>query len=232
MTERLITTLFLIESVDGKISSGDTDEMDVDKDWKNIPGVAEGLHQYYDIEKTTDFFSLNSGKVFAKIGFNEKQAIQDKIPVTFVVIDNQPHLTENGLKYLSHKGKQVIIVTTNPKHPAFAVKGELGNIEIIKYDTNIDFTDLFQKLKTVYGAERMTIQTGGTLNAVLVRNNLIDFVSVVVAPLLVGGKNTPTLVDGESLHAEQELFNLQALELVECKQLENSYLHLIYKVRK
>ena len=49
----------MLESLDGKISSGNTDELDADKDWCKIDGVKEGLHQYYEIESTTDSFSLN-----------------------------------------------------------------------------------------------------------------------------------------------------------------------------
>ena len=63
---RPITTLFMLMSVDGKISTGATDDLDEDKDFPNIKGVNEGLHQYYEIEKTTDLWSLNSGRVQAK----------------------------------------------------------------------------------------------------------------------------------------------------------------------
>lgn len=70
---RSITTLFMLESLDGKISSGDSDNLDADKDWCRINGVKEGLQQYYDIEQTTDLFSINTGRVMAKIGLNEKK---------------------------------------------------------------------------------------------------------------------------------------------------------------
>ena len=52
--DRPITTLFMLMSVDGKISTGSSDERDVDRDFPKIPGVREGLHQYYEIEQTTD----------------------------------------------------------------------------------------------------------------------------------------------------------------------------------
>lgn len=55
-----ITTLFMLMSVDGKISTGTVDELDVDRDFPRINGVKEGLYQYYEIEKTTDLWSLNS----------------------------------------------------------------------------------------------------------------------------------------------------------------------------
>lgn len=52
--ERPITTLFMLMSVDGKISTGGTDRLDMDQDLPAIDGVREGLHQYYEIEQTTD----------------------------------------------------------------------------------------------------------------------------------------------------------------------------------
>ena len=47
---RVETTLFLVMSLDGKITSGNHDSLDPDKDWKRIVGVKEGLHQYYEHE--------------------------------------------------------------------------------------------------------------------------------------------------------------------------------------
>ena len=57
--DRPITTLFMLMSVEGKISTGATDDLDIDKDFPKIAGVREGLHQYYEIEQTTDLWSLN-----------------------------------------------------------------------------------------------------------------------------------------------------------------------------
>ena len=71
---RPITTLFMLMSVDGKISTGAADDLDVDRDFPQIPGVREGLHQYYELEQTTDLWTLNSGRVQAKIGANAKEA--------------------------------------------------------------------------------------------------------------------------------------------------------------
>ena len=47
MTHRPITTLFLLQSVDGKITTGASDALDFDRDFPRIPGLREGLHQYY-----------------------------------------------------------------------------------------------------------------------------------------------------------------------------------------
>lgn len=55
--------MFMLMSVDGKISTGSSDELDVDKDFPNITGVKEGLHQYYEFEQMSDLWSFNTGRV-------------------------------------------------------------------------------------------------------------------------------------------------------------------------
>lgn len=227
MTNRPYTTLFMIMSLDGKISSGDNDALDVDTDWKRIDGVKEGLYQYYDLEKQTDTCFFQSGRVFAKIGFNERDLAVGKIPVTGVIVDSKPHLTEKGIRYLSSWLERVFIVTSDVDHPA---RGIAENVHVLTYEEGIDFVDVFQTLKTRFDIERVTIQSGGMLNAGLLRAGLIDEVSIVVAPLLVGGLTTSTLIDGEALHSVDELKKLKALEFSSCNLLKHSYLHLRYKV--
>ena len=228
--DRPVTTLFLIESLDGKISPGNSDNLDVDKDWSKIDGVKEGLYQYYDIEQTTDLCSLNTGRVMEKIGVNVRKDIPKKSPCTFVIIDNKPHLDKNGIYYLSNWVNKLIIVTTNINHIVFTEKDNYNNIEILFYeklDLIILLTDLYLKLKI----KNLTIQSGGTLNGLFLRNNLIDFVNIVIAPILVGGKNVSTLIDGESITSPDELYKLKPLELTECNVLKHSYLQLKYKVK-
>ncbi len=223
--DRTVTTLFMLMSVDGKISTGASDDLDVDKDFPEIAGVKEGLHQYYEIEQTTDLWSLNSGRVQAKVGVNTKD-MPNKTPVSFVMIDNK-HLTEHGIRYFCALSKQFVLVTSNKSHPAFEI--EEDNLHII-YQTELSLKDVLTKLKSEYGCERITLQTGGTLNGLFLREKLIDYLDIVVAPVLIGGKDTSTLVDGKSLLSESELSQLGVLTLQECIVLENSYLRLRYQV--
>ena len=224
-----ITTLFMLMSVDGKISTGDNDALDVDKDFPQIAGVKEGLSQYYELEKQTDLFSMNTGRVFAKIGINEKTDEPPKLPVSFIVVDNAPYLENKGVEYLAKKAKTLFITTTNKKHPAFKIKKQMPNIEILLYDKDIDFADLMEKLCN-YGVDKLTIQCGGTLNSILIRAGLVDKVQLVVAPALIGGKSTSTIMDGDSLHSIKELSKIKSLELVKAEKLKNNYLLLEYKV--
>lgn len=225
MNERPITTLFMLISVDGKISPGASDELDVDKDFPNINGLKEGLHQYYDIEQTTDLWSFNTGRVQQKMGVNEKP-IPEKTPVSFVLLDNT-HLTEHGIRYFCARSKEFVLITTNKKHPAFTVNED--NFHII-YQDNLSLKDALRDLKSKYGCERITIQSGGTINGMFLREKLFDYVDIIVAPVLIGGKDTTTLIDGNSIVNSDDLDKLGILRLIKCEMLDNSYIRLRYKV--
>ena len=224
---RPVTTLFMLMSVDGKISTGASDELDVDKDFPRIEGLKEGLHQYYEIEQTTDLWSFNTGRVQKKMGVNEKP-FPAKTPVSFVLMDNT-HLTEHGVRYFCARSKEFVLVTTNKNHPAFSV--DESNLHIVFQET-LSLKDVLARLKSDFGCERLTVQSGGTVNGLFLREKLFDFIDIVIAPALVGGKDTATLIDGESLHTAEDLSGMGVLKLLECKALEDSYIRLRYKVVK
>ena len=208
-----------------KISTGATDDLDVDRDFPKIEGVKEGLRQYYDIEQTTDLWSFNTGRVQAKMGVNEKDS-PEKTPVSFVIYDNR-HLTENGVRYFCAKSKEFVLITTNPMHPAFSVKEDNFHIILQKH---LNLEEALCTLREEYGCERLTIQSGGSFNSVFLREKLFDCVDIVVAPVLIGGKDTSTLIDGKSLMSSDELSGLGVLKLVECKPLQDSYVRMRYQV--
>ena len=222
---RPVTTLFMLVSVDGKISTGATDEMDVDRDFPQIPGLKEGLHQYYEIEQTTDLWSFNTGRVQAKMGVNTKE-MPARTPVSFVLLDNH-HLNEHGVRYFCARSNQFVLITTNKEHPAFGVNE--NNLHIILQE-QLSLADALTLLKERYGCDRLTIQSGGTVNSLFLRAKLFDFVDIVVAPVLIGGKDTSTLIDGRSLLTKDELSQLGVLHLIEAKVLQDSCVRLRYKV--
>ncbi len=223
--DRPITTLFMLMSLDGKISLGASDDLDVDKDFPKISGLKEGLPQYYEIEQTTDLWSFNTGRVQEKMGVNQKP-FPDKTPVSFVLLDNS-HLTEHGVTYFCKKSRIFVLITSNRNHPAYNVK-EI-NLHII-FQEKLSLKKALHELKLSYGCERLTIQSGGTVNGLFLREKLFDYVDVVVAPVLIGGKETAFLIDGSSILSENELSKMGVLKLIECTVLNDSYIRVRYQV--
>ena len=161
------------------------------------------------------------------MGVNSRP-MPEKSPVSFVIIDNN-HLTEHGIRYFSALSDKFVLITTNDKHPAFNVSE--SNLHIILQE-NLSLKEALHILKTEHGCDRLTIQSGGTLNALFLKEKLFDYIDIVVAPILIGGKNTSSLVDGASLLSPDELSKLCALKLISCEALENSYVRLRYETIK
>lgn len=220
-------TLFMIMSVDGKISTGASDSLDIDIDFPHIPGLQEGLYQYYEIESSISYTSFNTGRTMAKIGVNTRSDIPKKIPCTFIIVDNQPHLTSSGLHYLCTWLKRLILITTNPSHPAFTSDEE--NLHII-YQETLDLAQVFHEAENTFDIHEVCIQSGASMNGRLIREHLIDYVDVVIAPVLIGGKDTATLADGESLQLPHELALLETMTLQSCTVLQHHYIRLQYAI--
>ena len=223
--DRPVTTLFMLMSVDGKISTGSTDELDFDRDLPRLPGVREGLHQYYEIEQMTDLWSFNTGRVQAKMGVNEKE-MPEKTPESFALLDNH-HLSKHGVRYFAARSRQAVIITSNPSHPAFHVPAE--NLHII-YQEEPSLKDALRRLKSECGCDRLTVQSGGSVNSLFLREKLLDYVDIVMAPVLIGGRDTPTMIDGPSLKSVSQLQDAGILRLEKCSVLEDSYIRLQYRV--
>ncbi|MFW9998795.1 MAG: dihydrofolate reductase family protein [Candidatus Hodarchaeota archaeon] len=223
------TTLFLMISLDGKISTGDVDERDQEIDFPKIKGIKEGNYQYYDLLFKTDRHAVISGKVLAKIGVNLREKADNYKDVNLIIIDRKPHLIKRGVSYLINSFKSIYIVTNNKKHPAFKFKDRKG-MYIIYYPNEIYIEELFVKLKQDYKIQKISIQSGGTLNSLFLKQKLIDHISLVIAPCLIGGKNTPTLIDGIAPQTDDDLYDIKALTLKKCEVLKYSYIHLYYDV--
>ncbi len=223
------TTLFLIQSLDGKISTGEVDERDQESDFPKIKGIKEGNYQYYDLLFQTERDALISGKVLAKIGVNVHEKVDNHKDVNMIIIDRKPHLTKKGVNYLINSFKSIYIVTNNKIHPAFELPNE-KELKIIYYPNEINIEDLLVKLKQDYKMEKLSIQSGGTLNSLFLKHKLIDHISLVIAPCLIGGTKTPTLIDGIAPRTDDDLYNIKALALKKCDVLQHSYIHLYYDV--
>lgn len=98
------------------------------------------------------------------------------------------------------------------------------------FQEKLSLKKALHELKLSYGCERLTIQSGGTVNGLFLREKLFDYVDVVVAPVLIGGKETASLIDGSSILSENELSKMGVLKLIECTVLNDSYIRVRYQV--
>ncbi|PKL68849.1 MAG: 2,5-diamino-6-(ribosylamino)-4(3H)-pyrimidinone 5'-phosphate reductase [Methanobacteriales archaeon HGW-Methanobacteriales-1] len=89
------------------------------------------------------------------------------------------------------------IIAVSKKAPLEKVEKLREEVEVIICgDNRVDLEQLMKKLK-IKGINNLMLEGGSTLNFSMLKNGLIDEVRVCVAPMMVGGKDAKTLVDGD-----------------------------------
>ncbi len=69
---------------------------------------------------------------------------------------------------------------------------------------NVDIVRLLGALRE-RGVERLLVEGGGELNWSFIRDGLLDELFVTIAPSLLGGRDAPTLLEGEGLPMDQRI---------------------------
>ena len=91
---------------------------------------------------------------------------------------------------------------------------------------HVDFKKALSTLSTNYGIKKILIDSGPILNGVLLGKGLIDEISLLISPTIVGSKSNKLL---NNINMVNQNVNL---ELLACEDLGSGLVLLIYKVLK
>ena len=90
----------------------------------------------------------------------------------------------------------------------------------------INFRAALCWLRAKWGVKRLLCEGGGQLNAALFRAGLVNELHLTICPKIFGGKNAPTITDGDGF---DQLADAAALELKSAR-LVGDEMFLIYQV--
>ncbi len=193
---RPTTTLILPISGDGKLVSRDAILTDPDPSWRTRPGVIGYLQQFFEFD-SMDSYTLTTGEVMALSGVNTKLASPEPSDLKLVVLDFHSVLTEGGIAYLKHSVKDLVLL-----------RDQLEPTAILNLLSQQKVTNL-----TIHSTP---------LNALWLQQNLIDYLTLIIYPLIVGESGTPV--------ASLGLKDPQTLTLLESHTFDTSYISLRYAV--
>jgi len=189
--ERCKTTLVSGTSIDGKISPG-----------KSISSKNFGAYvpkevslELHRLRSKVDGILVSSSTVLTD---NPSLTVRD-IPIKKrpyrIIVDRLGKIQKNS-KVLNNEAKTIILTS---KRGELKFKKVATNVKIIickSEGKKLDLNDALKQLKKE-GINKILIEGGGTINYSLFSLNLIDKLIVFIFPFIIGGKDTPTIVDGQ-----------------------------------
>ena len=125
-----------------------------------------------------------------------------------VVVDSKAR-TPPEYRILSHDAPTIIAVSKEA--PLLRVKAleEDGKAEVITCgDTQVDLGCLMNQLGAK-GIKTLILEGGSTLNYSMLKAGLVSEVRVCIAPMIAGGNQAKTLVEGEGVDYMKDAFRLK-----------------------
>ncbi len=145
-----------------------------------------------------------------------------------VVVDSRGRLRNWHLLRQEPYWRDVVALCSRATPPSYLEYLRQRHVDyLVAGDDRVDLRAALEELHTHYGVNLVRVDSGGVLNGVLLRAGLVDEVSVLINPSLVGGTTArSTFVAPDLTSAE----GVVALRLTYVEQLDESVVWLRYDI--
>jgi len=134
-----------------------------------------------------------------------------------VVVDSRCRVPLDA-EVLSGEAETLVAVSHAADEEKVRLVAEKDNVEVVRIGKDrVDLPALMEYLNEK-GVERLMVEGGATLNHAMLKERLVDEISIYYGSMIIGGKLSPTVVDGYSFETPLKL------ELVECRRLGDGML--------
>jgi 2,5-diamino-6-(ribosylamino)-4(3H)-pyrimidinone 5'-phosphate reductase len=143
-----------------------------------------------------------------------------------IVVDSRARIPPEASILHKGSGLRIVAVSEKADPQKVAVLKRTATV-IVAGEQEVDLKALMDVLGSM-GIQRIMVEGGGELIAGLIRARLVDEIYTFIGNLIIGGRDAPTLADGEGFLAEDEF---SRLTLIETRRIENGVL-LHWKVEQ
>jgi len=186
-------------SADGKIALPNRKQLRISSD--------EDIERMYKLRNECNAVLVGIGAVLSddpKLTVNDRYVKNPKQPLR-IVLDSKCRTPEDAL--VLNDVAKTLVVTSEKCDKKFD-----NNVEVIECKTDEKgFIDLEILLELLYtrGIKTLMVEGGSTVIWNFLKQRLVDDLYVYVGPMIIGGKNTPTLADGDGIKSIGELISLE-----------------------
>ena len=189
--ERCKTILVVGASIDGKISPGRG--ISSKNFGEYIPEkVSLELHK---LRSKVDGILVSSSTVLSDNPSLTVRSVPLKKRPYRIVIDRLGKIPKNS-KVFNDEAKTIILTSKQGKLKLSRISSNTQIIVCKINENGLDLNEAFKRLKKL-DIKNILIEGGGTINYSLFSSSLLDKLVVFIFPFIVGGKDTPTVVDGQ-----------------------------------
>ena len=207
-------------SIDGKISTRGNDSSFSSKiDWirvhklrSSVDGIVVGISTVLE-----DNPMLN-------VRYHSRGT---KYPVR-IIIDSKARIPLNSRIIRSSKKIQTIVGTTRNAPTRKITSLEKAGVQVLfSGNRKVNIKNLFQQLENL-GLKRILVEGGGEINWSVLKKGLASELIVTISPVVVGGRNAKTLVEGDGISSITKGIKLK---LTRTLINNNNEIVLFYKLR-
>jgi 2,5-diamino-6-(ribosylamino)-4(3H)-pyrimidinone 5'-phosphate reductase len=131
-------------------------------------------------------------------------------------------------RFVTSGPARVVIFTSERTDPAQIARLQSLGVELfVVGEHRVDLPAALARLHSL-DVQRLLVEGGGTLNAELLAQGLVDEIYIYLAPLIFGGTSAPTFAGGEGLTRAQAL----SLRLLELDKMDDGAILLHYALQR
>jgi len=189
-------------SLDGKIATrlGDS-EFSSPEDWERV----------HRLRCQVDAIMIGVNTVLVD---DPKLTVKSGRKLLKIVVDSLAR-TPPTARIITHRGESMVMVAVGGEAPSYKIKAlKRAGAEVFragrkrKVNLKILMGELHRR-----GVRKLLVEGGGNLNWGLLKEGLVDEVQVAITPVLVGGKEAVSLVEGEGFGKVSEAQKLKLLSV-------------------
>jgi 2,5-diamino-6-(ribosylamino)-4(3H)-pyrimidinone 5'-phosphate reductase len=209
--KRPYVTINCAMSADGKIASPARKQMRISSE--------EDLQRMYQLRNESDAVLVGIGTILSddpKLTVKDSYVPHPKQPLR-VILDSKGRTPPQALA-LNTVSKTLILTAMGQRRSY-----DGAHIEVVECATESDgFLDVKKVLDLLYqkGVRKLLVEGGGTVIWKFLQSRVVDDLYIYIGSCIIGGKDTPTVADGEGISPGAEI----PLKLVEVKQVSSGVL--------
>jgi 2,5-diamino-6-(ribosylamino)-4(3H)-pyrimidinone 5'-phosphate reductase len=190
-------------SADGKIALPTRKQLRISSE--------EDIERMYNLRNECDAVLVGVNTILSdnpKLTVKEKYVKRPRQPIR-IILDVNCKTPENALA-VDQSAKTMIIVgkKCNKKFGS--------NVEMIQCQTDENGFIVLKKMLEMLcgrGIKKLMVEGGSTVIWSFLKQKLVDDLYVYVGPMIIGGKNTPTLADGDGIKGVGDLLSLEIIDV-------------------